>query len=271
MRPPETFNADGAKRIVHIDIDPAEVYARYAPEVEIVSDLPDALRAPQSQLDNAPLDFERGWHAPVRARIEADFARDRQADDDAVSVPGALHVLREVLPSEGLLISDVGAHKMWIGRNFPVHVAGGCLVSNGLASMGISLPGGIAASLADPDRPVVAAMGDGGFLMNGAELETAVRIGARFLVVVFNDNDYGLISWKQRQSRSRSVSTRLGNPDFVAFAESFGIPATRAATPGAFREAASEALASRELRLIEVPVDTSANDRLVERLLRSDS
>src|SRR5438445_7355945 len=113
-----------------------------------------------------------------------------------ITVPGALNLIRQILPDDGLLISDVGSHKIWIARNFPTYHPNGCIISNGLAAMGIALPGGIAAALAEPGRPIVAAMGDGGFLMNSQELETAKRLGVGYTILVFNDNDYGLISWK---------------------------------------------------------------------------
>ena len=187
-------------------------------------------------------------------------------DGDALTVPGALLDVREALPDDGLLISDVGAHKMWIARNFATCCAGGVIISNGLASMGIALPGGLAASLAQPERTVVAAMGDGGFLMNAQELETAHRLGASFTVIVFNDSDYGLISWKQEENRGRSVSTRISNPDVKAFAESFGATGYRTESAGAFREALAEAVGSEGLSVIEAPVDASVNQALADKL-----
>jgi acetolactate synthase-1/2/3 large subunit len=184
----------------------------------------------------------------------------------AISSPGALNLIREMLADEGLLISDVGSHKMWIARNFPTYYPNGCIMSNGLASMGIALPGALAASLVDPNRQIVAAMGDGGFLMNSQELETAKRLGARFTTIIFNDNDYGLISWKQRLSKGRSVHTTLGNPDFKAYTESFGIRGYHPQSVAELRQQLRYALESRELCVIEVPVDASVNTALVDKL-----
>jgi len=164
------------------------------------------------------------------------------------------------------MISDVGSHKMWIARNFPMYEPGGCLISNGLATMGIALPGAVAASLESPGRAIVACMGDGGALMNFQELETAKRLGVGFVAIVLNDNDYGLISWKQRRHRGRSVSTHIGNPSFVELAESFGVKATLAETPEQLEQALREAFANQSLHVIEVPVDASVNDALIKRL-----
>lgn len=270
--PPERFNPRSDARIVHIDFEPAEVYTHYQPEVEVVCDISGALWSMREALEGKGLHHERGWWHPIRARFDADVRLDRLPpssewqEGQQMTVPGALHVIRHVLPDEGLILSDVGSHKTWIARNFPVYEPNSCIISNGLASMGIALPGAIAASLAEPGRPIIACMGDGGALMNFQELETATRLGTAFVALVFNDNDYGLISWKQRQHRGRSVSTRIDNPDFVKLAESFGVRATRTETPEALEAALVEAFEERALRFIEVPVDPSVNDTLVARL-----
>ncbi len=216
--------------------------------------------------DGLFLKMEKGWFETVRDRIRNDLETYRPDGGDSLTVPSALHIIRKMLGDDGLLLSDVGTHKMWIARNYPTYCPNGCLISNGLASMGIALPGAIAASIQQPGRQIVAAMGDGGFLMNAQELETARRLGTSFVAIVFNDNDYGLISWKQQLSRSKSVSTRIGNPDFPAFAKSFGVDGYRAATASELEERLGEALRKDAVSVIEVPVDTHVNDELVKRL-----
>lgn len=263
---PERWNPTGEKTIIHLDFVPAEVYTHYTPDVEVVSDLSAALWELRRRLGDAELDVEEGWYMPIRQRILDDLARYTLAEGEAFTVPGVLNLIRDHLDDDGVLISDVGAHKMWIARNFPTYVPNGCIISNGLASMGIALPGGIAASLVDPERPVVAAMGDGGFMMNAQELETAKRLGVGFTCIIFNDNDYGLISWKQEQSRNRSVSTRLTNPDFKAFAESFGIKGYCPETVPELKAVLAEAVPSRDLCVIEVPVETAVNGALIDKL-----
>lgn len=264
---PERWNPDGDKPIVHIDVAAAEVYGRYQTAVEAVGDIPATVHAIDIGLGEASVAFDRGWYEPVRERIRDDIA-SYDLQGAPLTIPGALNLIRQVLPDDGLLISDVGSHKVWIARNFPTYCPNGCIISNGLAAMGIALPGGIAAALAHPGRAIVAAMGDGGFLMNSQELETATRLGVGFTVVVFNDNDYGLISWKQDMSRGRSTGTRIGNPDFVAYAQSFGIKAERPESVEELRGALDEAIGSRELRFIEIPVDPGVNRELVGKLQR---
>lgn len=263
---PTAFNPKGDKPIVHIDFDPAEVYADYLPHVEVVGDVTASLQDLCRRLDGAPLSREKAWWMSIRARIVDDIARDRLADDAThMTVPGALHIIRDQLPPDGILLSDVGSHKMWIARNYPALRPNSTIISNGLASMGIALPGAIAAHLVDPERHVVACMGDGGALMNIQELETAHRLGARFVAVILTDDDYGLISWKQERHRGTSTGTRIGNPDFAALARSFGLEACRAETPVAFSRALESALAADAATVIEVPIDPSVNQALVER------
>ncbi len=276
--PPQKWNQGEKNRIIHIDFDPAEVYSEYDPDVEVVGDISAALwelnrmhagtddSSDKSQNRGLFLNMEKGWFEPVRDRIRADLDSFRPAAKDALTVPSALHVIRKVMGDDGLLISDVGTHKMWIARNYPTCCPNGCLISNGMASMGIALPGAIAASINQPGRQIVAAMGDGGFLMNAQELETARRIGAAFVAIIFNDNDYGLISWKQHLSRQKSVSTRIGNPDFPAFARSFGVDGHRAGTAAELEKLLGEAFEKQAPSVIEVPVSTHVNDELVKRL-----
>jgi acetolactate synthase-1/2/3 large subunit len=263
---PEKWNPDGSKRIVHIDFAPAEVYKRYDPEVEVVGDISGAIWELDQELSKEKAEFDTEWYGQIRKRIMDDIMSYDLKEGEPFTIPGTLNIIRRIIDDGGLLISDVGSHKMWIARNYPTCCPNGCIMSNGLASMGISLPGAIAASLIDPDRQVVAIMGDGGFLMNSQELETAKRIGANFTVVIVNDNDFGLISWKQRMSKGRSVCTRIGNPDFKAYVESFGIKAFRPRNLAELNEQMETAITSNQLCVIEVPVDPGVNNKLVDKL-----
>lgn len=263
---PDRWNPKSNKTIIHIDFTPAEVYLNYQPAVEIVADVFASLRELNHQLAREKLKFDGAWYRPVRNQILEDFASYDLRGSEPFTIPGVLNVLRDIMKDEDLLISDVGSHKIWIARNFPVNCPNGCIISNGLASMGIALPGGIAAALQNPKRRIVAAMGDGGFLINAQELETAKRLGVGFTNLIFNDNDYGLISWKQRLTHKRSTGTRITNPDFKAFAESFGIKGYRPANLKDLRIQLKQAITSRELCVVEIPVDPRANNKLMKRM-----
>ncbi len=265
---PDAWNPGEDKKILHIDHHPAEVYESYVPVLEVVSDISATLSEMNARLPVEEVSFDHDWFSPVRERIVQDLASYELEEGGPLTVPGVLRVVREVLDDSALVISDVGSHKMWIARNFPTYIANGCIISNGLASMGIALPGAIAAGLVDPSRQVVAAMGDGGFLMNSQELETAKRLGVAFTALIFNDFDYGLISWKQEMSRGRSVSTRIDNPDFKQYAESFGIRGYCPKDVSGLRSLLYEAITSKEPCVVEVRVDPSVNRELVEKLDR---
>lgn len=266
---PQIWNPRKNKRIIHIDFTPAETYTHYQPLLEIVGDVSATLKLLKEELSQ---DFhfappEGVWAEEVRQRMVSDFQSYSLSDSmEHFSIPGVLNILREVMGDEDLLISDVGAHKIWVGRNFPVYSPGACLISNGLATMGIALPAAIAASLADPQRKVVAVMGDGGFLMTGEELATAKHLGLKFLMILFNDNEFGQISWKQRLRHDHTIGTKLTNPDFVEYAKSFGIKSLRPRKVGELKTLLSEVWDSEELCLIEIPTDQRELLELSERV-----
>ena len=262
---PEIWNEGRDKRIIHIDFLPAEVYDHYQTEVEIVCDISATLWELNKRADEEGISFDDTWYLPLREAILDDI-KSYEIQDDRLTVPGTLNILRRIMHDTDILISDVGSHKVWIARNFPAYEPNSCIISNGLASMGIALPGGIAARLAHPDKRVVAAMGDGGFLMNSQEIETAKRLGLAFTMIVFNDNNYGLISWKQAAHTGRVFGTNIGNPDLKKYGESFGINAYTARNKAGLEKALNEAINSEGLSLVEVAIDPSEDMRLTRKL-----
>jgi len=247
---PAGWNEGTDTVVVHVDSEPAEVYEAYHPTLELVCDISSALSKLEDVMEESETRFDGSWYADLREHILEDVTAE-PSGDEPFTVPTVLPVLRDVMEDEDVLISDVGSHKMHIAQNFLTYEPNTCIVSNGLASMGISVPGGIAADLA-VDAEVVAATGDGGFLMNGAETATATRVGCGYTVLLFVDDDYGLISEKQRAHRGESFGTGLSNPDFTKLAESFGIDGYR---PGGWDELEANlraALESDGMSLVEV-------------------
>ena len=196
---PRLWNPGGDKRIIHADFLPAEIDANYHPEVELVGDLAHTLWMVNERVKvtNA-LNFDLVHQRELREQMAAELAI--HAQDETVGSIRPQKVLwdaRQVLGRDDILLSDVGAHKMWIARHFHCHEPNTCLIPNGFCSMGFALPGAIAASLINPDRRVLAIAGDGGFLMNVQEMETARRLDTEPVVMVWEDGGYGLIAWKQ--------------------------------------------------------------------------
>jgi len=237
--------------LIHVDSEPAEVYEAYDPEIEVVADVGRTLRHLLDWSTDGDAAFDSGWYEPYRQRIVADV-NDDSTDGAPFTVRSVLPVLRDVMAPEDVLVSDVGSHKMAIAANFPTYEPNTCIISNGFAAMGIAVPGGLAADLA-VDSNVVAATGDGGFLMNAAEIETATRVGCSFTILVFTDDDYGLISEKQVEHAGESFGTGLTNPDFVAFADSFGIESYRPESLAGLRTALQDTI-GKGMSLIEVPI-----------------
>ncbi|MBI4402464.1 MAG: acetolactate synthase large subunit [Nitrospirae bacterium] len=257
------WNPDRDKRVVHVDVSPAEVDAHYIVEVGVLGDL--ALSLEQIGEELAP--FDRQWSQRCRDRIMAGF-EDESAGPPAwpMRPPHVIRDLRAVLSTEDVVISDVGAHKLWMARMFPCQAPNTCIISNGFASMGIGLPGALAAKLLLPERRVVAVTGDGGFLMNSQELETAVRLRLPVVVLVWRDGGYGVIRWKQMLRFGRTSSVDFGNPDFVTYAQSFGAAGFRVSGPSELAPILTEAFSCGRPAVIDCPVDYSENLRLTERL-----
>jgi acetolactate synthase-1/2/3 large subunit len=273
---PARWNPDGRKRIVHIDTQPAEVDAQYRPEVELIGDIDGSLRRLLTAVQPRGISGrdaggrhearETLVHADLRTALLEELAGGRASEALPITPQRAIADLREALGPDDIVVSDVGAHKVWVARLYQAYEPNTVIISNGFAAMGISVPGSIAAKLVHPDRKVVALCGDGGFLMNSQELETAKRIGANITVVVWRDDGYGLIDWKQRNEFGRPFGVEFGNPDFVAYAESFGIAGFRPASAADLLPTLRRALDVEGPALVEVPIDYRENLRLTEQL-----
>lgn len=273
---PSRWNPDGSKQIVHIDTQPAEVDANYRPEVELIGDIDGSLRRllvavlPHGIGGRDAADRHEAQevlvHADLRTQLLAELGAFESDDSWPIKPQRAIVDLRHVLGPQDIVVSDVGAHKVWVARLYQAYEPNTVIISNGFAAMGISLPGAIAAKLVHPERRVVALCGDGGFLMNSQELETAKRIGANVTVVVWRDDSYGLIDWKQRNEFGQPFGVEFGNPDFVAYAESFGIAGFRPSSAADLYPTLMRALAVDGPSLVEVPIDYRENLRLTERL-----
>lgn len=263
---PDRWNPDRSKRILAIDTQPAEVDASFQPEVELVGDIGGSLSRLLDALTGRVRLAADDQSLRLREAILSDLRVNAADEGWPIKPQKAIFDLRRALAPEDLVICDVGAHKVWVARLYQAYEPNTVIISNGFAAMGISVPGAIAASLVHPDRKVVALTGDGAFLMNSQELETAKRIGARITVVVWRDDGYGLIDWKQRNEFGRPFGVGFGNPDLVAYAESFGIPGFRPASSEDLYPTLMRALAVDGPSLVDVPIDYAENVRLTERL-----
>ncbi|WP_017307226.1 acetolactate synthase large subunit [Spirulina subsalsa] len=254
---PKRWNPEGNIPIVHIGTNPAEIDSSYIPLVEVIGDIADSLHEISKRGDR------HGKPTPTSANLKAEIRQDyEQYAEDAgfpIKPQKIVYDLRQVMGPEDIVISDVGAHKMWMARHYHCDRPNTCLISNGFAAMGIAIPGGLAAKLVYPDRKVVAVTGDGGFMMNSQELETALRVGTPFVTLIFNDNGYGLIEWKQLNQFGESAFIKFSNPDFVKLAESMGLKGYRVESAAELVPILKEALAQDVPSVIDCPVDYHEN------------
>jgi acetolactate synthase-1/2/3 large subunit len=252
---PENWNPKADKKIIVIDTVPAEIDEFFVPAVELVGDIAHVLaRLAAGASRKAP---ERPPTDRLR-ELALGALRDGARDDHFPMRPArVLHDLRRALGRDDLLVSDVGLHKLWIGRMFPAHEPGTVLIANGLAGMGFALPTAIAAKLVHPHRHVVTVSGDGGFLMNCQELETAVRLKTAVVNVIWENQQFGSIVWKQDKKFDRHFGVDFGPTDFVKLAEAFGAAAWRCADADDFARRLEQALALDGPSVIVVPIDYS--------------
>ncbi len=260
---PKKWNPDGKLPIIHIGMTPAEIDSSYAPVVEVVGDITDSLIDILKRADrqNKPTPVT----AALKTEIRADYETYANDTGFPIKPQKLIYDLRQVMGPEDIAICDVGAHKMWMARHYHSDCPNTCIISNGFAAMGIAIPGAIAAKLVYPDKRVVAVTGDGGFMMNCQELETALRVGTPFVTLIFNDGGYGLIEWKQLNYFGTSSFIKFGNPDFVKFAESMGLKGYRVESTQDLIPTLEDAFRQDVPTVIDVPVDYGENLRLSQK------
>jgi acetolactate synthase-1/2/3 large subunit len=259
---PHLWNKEKSTKIIHIDLSPAEVDEHYILECGVIGDISAALDGIAAVATPKP----ESQVITLRETIVGELTSHADNDSFPMAPQRIILDLRKALEPEDIVVSDVGAHKMWMARMYQAERPNTCIISNGFASMGIGLPGAIAAKLAYPDRIALTVTGDAGFLMNSQEIETALRIGVAIVILVWNDSKYGLIKWHQDRRFGRDTQIEFNNPDLVKYAESFGAKGYRVESAGELLPTLKQAIADDTVVLIDCPVDYSENMKLTEKL-----
>lgn len=250
------------RKIIHIDMSPAEVDAHYVVEVGVLGDI----RYTLDRIAELATPHQGHRLRPLRDALIAEMNLHRTDQSFPIKPQKIIWDLRTAMGLEDIVICDVGAHKMWMARMFRCEYPNTCIISNGFASMGIAVPGAIAARLAYPQRKVVAVTGDAGFLMNSQEIETAMRMHVPIVILIWNDCSYGLIEWKQMNIYGRQTNVKFTNPDFVKYADSFGAKGYRVERAEDLLPILRTALADNTVSIIDCPVDYRENLKLTEKL-----
>jgi acetolactate synthase-1/2/3 large subunit len=260
---PPFIMREGGPTVVHIDFNPADIETIYKPHAEVVGDIGDsALRLAQMLRGHTS---DTSYFLGERSKLWAKIA-EKSEDDSFPVIPQRLVAdVRKALPDDGILCLDNGMYKIWFARNYRTHIANTTLLDNALASMGAGLPSAIMAAMLYPGRKVMAVCGDGGFMMNSQELETAIRLGLNLTVLIVEDRAYGMIRWKQQVDGFPDFGMSFGNPDFVAYAAAYGAKGVRVTSAKGLRPALEEAMAAGGVRVVVTPIDYSENHRVLGR------
>lgn len=262
-KPPFIMGAKGPK-VIHVGYHSADVEQVYFPQAEIVGDLGPSLALLADRIEGKVPNAQA--LLPLRERILSRIAA--RATEDRFTPQRIVHDVRAVMPPDGILALDNGMYKIWFARNYRTRMANTILLDNALATMGAGLPSAMMAALLYPQRRVMAICGDGGFMMNSQELETAVRLKLNLVVLLLEDHAYGMIRWKQAVDEFPDFGMTFGNPDFVRYAEAYGARGTRVTEIADLRPALEQAFTGGGVHLVVVPIDYSENTRVLVDELR---
>jgi acetolactate synthase-1/2/3 large subunit len=266
-KPPFFMHVDDGRTVIHVNFRTAEVDPVYFPQVEVVGDIANSVwQIKQALTTQEHWDFS--YFLQIRERVEAHLLEG--ADDPRFPIyPQRLVAdIRKVMPDDGIIALDNGVYKIWFARNYRAHLPNTVLLDNALATMGAGLPSALAAQIVFPERRVMAICGDGGFLMNSAEMETAVRLKLNLIVLILRDNAYGMIKWKQSNMGFPNWGLDFGNPDFVKYAESYGARGHRVASAEALAPLLEQCYQAGGVHLVEAPMDYSENDQILNHEIK---
>jgi len=267
---PPFFMEVGGTEVIHVSFRSAEVDPVYFPQVEVVGDIGNAIwRIKEGLSNSSSWDFSR--MAEVR---KAGRAHEAEGTDDArfpIYPQRLVSEVRKVIPDDGIVCLDNGVYKIWFARNYTAHQPNTVLLDNALATMGAGLPSAMAAKLVNPDKKVIAICGDGGFMMNSQEMETAVRLKQDLVILILNDSAYGMIRWKQANMGFKDWGLEYNNPDFVKYAESYGAKGYRVSSVDDLASILDTALNSKGVHLIDCPVDYTENDEILNSQIKERS
>jgi len=265
---PPFFMEIGGRQVIHINFKSAEVDPVYFPQVEVVGDIANSIwQLKERVLVQGRWDFD--FFMEVRRHIEAHMLEGTDDDRFPVLPQRLVSIVRDVMPANGIIALDNGIYKIWFARNYKAFEPNTVLLDNALATMGAGLPSAMAAHLVHPDRPVMAICGDGGFMMNSQELETAVRMEMNVVVLILNDAAYGMIRWKQANMGFPDYGLEFGNPDFVKYAEAYGAHGHRVGKTEELGPLLRRCHAEGGVHVVDCAVDYSVNDRVLNKEIKA--
>jgi acetolactate synthase-1/2/3 large subunit len=265
-KPPFFMEKEGAK-VIHINFFPAQVDEVYFPQLNVIGDITSSIKHLTRHIkDKSNWDFS--YFEVIKKEIKIHLSKYSEDKRFPILPQRLVHLIREELPSDGIVTLDNGIYKIWFARNYKCHQPNTLLLDNALATMGAGLASAMCAKLINPTKKVISVCGDGGFMMNSQELETATRLGLDIVVIILNDNSYGMIKWKQEAKGFDNYGLDYKNPDFVKYAESYGAYGHRPTSDENFKEILTTCLNSDGVHVIDLAVDYSLNHAILNVLLK---
>lgn len=264
---PPFFMEQGGQEVIHVNFETAAVDPVYFPQLEVIGDIANSIWQIKEQIEAQP-SWQKGFHEDVH---EAYITHRKASEDDdrfPILPERFVREIRKAMPQDGIVTLDNGVYKIWFARNYPAFKPNTLLLDNALATMGAGLPSAMAAKLVHPDRKVITVCGDGGFMMNSQEIETAVRLKLHIVVIILRDDAYGMIKWKQANMEFASYGLDYGNPDFVKYAQSYGAKGWRVEATEALLSTVEHCLNEPDVHIIDVPVDYSLNDETLNKTIK---
>jgi len=265
-KPPFFMEEDGTK-VIHINFFPAQIDEVYFPQLNVIGDISTSIIHIAKHIENKS-NWDLSYYSRIKKEVEAHLTKYSQDNRFPILPQRLVHIVREELPDDAIVTLDNGMYKIWFARNYKCYQSNTLLLDNALATMGAGLASAICAKLINPTKKVISVSGDGGFMMNSQELETAVRLSLNMIVIILNDSAYGMIKWKQEGMGFDNFGLDYNNPDFVKYAESYGAKGHRPTSDENFKDILSKCLKMDGVHVIDLAVDYSLNHPILNVLLK---
>ncbi|MFT5886072.1 MAG: acetolactate synthase-1/2/3 large subunit [Arcticibacterium sp.] len=264
---PPFFMEQGGTKVIHVNFFPAQVDEVYFPQLNVIGDIASSITHLTNHIqDKSNWDFS--YYGRIKEEVKSHLSKYSEDKRFPILPQRLVQIVRDELPDDGIVTLDNGVYKIWFARNYKCYRPNTLLLDNALATMGAGLPSALCAKLINPDKKVISVCGDGGFMMNSQELETATRLGLNMVVIILNDNSYGMIKWKQEGMGFDNFGLDYKNPDFVKYAESYGAIGHRPTSDQSFKEVLKTCLNAEGVHVIDLSVDYSLNHSILSVLLK---
>ncbi len=267
-KPPFFMRQEDERKVIHVNFFPAEIDELYFPQLNVIGDIAESISQFTKELKSNANKWNTDFFMRVKENVTNHLAKYESDDRFPILPQRLVKITRDVLPDDGIVTLDNGIYKIWYARNYPAHVQNSLILDNALATMGAGLASAMMAKELNPDKKVISVNGDGGFMMNSQELETAIRLQLDLVVIILNDNAYGMIEWKQEKEGFPKYGLEYANPDFVKYAESFGATSYRPTSVENFKEIVQKALDSKGVQVIDLAVDYSLNHKILNVIIQ---